>query len=68
MVQTAQGESASPRLVRTAAIGIFTLLAIVLAFAAIRVIVDGPNIRAGTVPTTSSPSGTSLTPGWATCT
>jgi len=50
VVQTTQGESASPRLVRTAAVGIFTLIAIVLAFAAIRVIVDWPNILAGTVP------------------
>ena len=50
MVQTTQGESASPRLVRTAAMAIGTLIAIVLAFAAIRVVSDWPSILANTMP------------------
>lgn len=50
VVQTAQGEAASPRLVRTVAVAIGFLVAIVLVFAAIRAVVDWPNILAGTMP------------------
>ena len=48
MVQTAEQESASPRLVRTAAVAIGTLLTIVLVFATIRLFTDWPDILAGT--------------------
>jgi hypothetical protein len=50
VVQTTQEESASPRLVRTAAVAISLLIGIVLAFAAIRVVSDWPSILAGTIP------------------
>ena len=52
MVDTdaAERESASPRLVRGIGVGIGTLIAIVLVFAAIRVVSDWPSILSGTMP------------------
>jgi len=43
-------QPASPRLVRRAALAIATLIAIVLVFAAIRVVIDWPHILSGTLP------------------
>lgn len=50
MVQTTQSESARPRLLGLVAVTVAILIGIVLAFATIRVLVDWPNILAGTVP------------------
>lgn len=50
MAEVGQQDVASPRHVRGAAIAIGVLITIVLAFVVIRVVVDWPNILAGTMP------------------
>ena len=50
MVDTAEREAPSPRLLRGVGMGIGTLIGIVLVFVAIRVVTDWPNILDGTMP------------------
>jgi hypothetical protein len=50
VANTVEREAPSPRLLRLIGTGIGTLIAIVLAFAAIRVVTDWPGILSGTMP------------------